>query len=111
MGFNPEDMLPAPYKPKMTVDDKLDALMQKLIEIDIHVAELRSTLVSTFHDEFSPERKKASDALGATLLTRMKGEFQAREMTAPSGAYWCDTCQTAHPMDHVCLECLNKGRR
>jgi|SRR5882762_3426457 len=90
------------YKPKMTVDDKLDALMQKLIEIDIHVAELRSTLVSTFKDEFSLERKAASDRLGATLLTRMKGEFMAREMTAPSGGYWCDICNTAYPADIQC---------
>lgn len=95
----------------MTIDDKLDALMQKLIEMDIHIAELRSTLVSTFHDEFSPARKEASDRLGQTLLTRMKGEFQAREMTAPSGAYWCDACSTAHPGDFVCLECLNKGKK
>ena len=108
MGFNPEDMLPAPYKPKMTIDDKLDALAQKLIEMDIAIAELRSTLVSTFNDEFSPARKEASDKLGKAVLTRMKGEFLAREATAPSGNYWCDACQTGHPGDFVCLECLNK---
>jgi hypothetical protein len=94
--------------PSMTVEDKLDAIMQKLIEMDISITELRSTLVSTFNDEFSPARKKASDDLGAKLLTRMKGEFLAREATAPSGAQWCDACATVHPADFVCLECLNK---
>jgi hypothetical protein len=86
----------------MSIDAKLDALMQKLIEIDIHVAELRSTLVSTFNDEFSPARKEASDKLGKTLLTRMKGEFLAREMTAPSGAYWCEACDQPHPKGFIC---------
>src|SRR5882762_3660870 len=90
------------YKPKISVDDKLDALMQKLIEIDIHVVELRSTLVSTFNDEFSPERKAASDRLGQTLLTRLKGEFMAREATAPTGNYWCERCNQPHPKGFIC---------
>ena len=95
-------------KPSMSTDDKLDAIMQKLIEMDIAIAELRSTLVSTFQDEFSAGRKAASDNLSKKLLTRMKGEFLARGATAPSDAQWCDACQTAHPADFVCLECLNK---
>jgi hypothetical protein len=89
---------------RMSTDDKLNAIMQKLIEIDINVAELRSTLVSTFNDEFSPKRKEMSNLLAAKVRQRMKGEFLAREATAPTGAWWCQVCLTAHPQGYKCEE-------
>jgi type III secretory pathway component EscV len=86
----------------MPIDDKLDAIMQKLIEVDISIAELRSTLVSTFNDEFSPKRKEMSNLLANKVRERLRGEFLAREMTAPSGNYWCKRCDAPHPSGFVC---------
>lgn len=87
----------------MSVDDKLDAIMQKLIEMDISITELRSTLVATFKDEFSPERHEVSRKLGSKVAERLRGEFLAREQTAPTGAWWCKACMTAHPLGFYCL--------
>lgn len=99
------------FKAPMSTDDKLDALMQKLIEIDISIAGLRSDISSTFNDEFSPDRKAKSDELGKKLLTRLKGEFIAREATAPSENYWCNACNTGHPTDFDCHEGAKQGYR
>lgn len=86
----------------MTIDDKLDAIMQKLIEMDINIAGLRSDLVSTFNDEFSPKRREMSNLIQDKVVQRLKGEFLAREAAAPSGNYWCETCNTGHPEGFIC---------
>lgn len=105
------DLIPPNYIQPMTIDDKLDALMQKVNKIEEDLFKLRNELSMTFGDEFNPKRAELSKELAGRMLTKLKGEFQAREMTAPSGNYWCDACQTAHSGDFVCLKCLNKGKK
>lgn len=90
------------FQPKMTIDDKLDALMQKLIEIDISIVKLESTITSTFKDEFDSGRHEVSKRLGDKIKLRLKGEFLAQQATAPTGAYWCDRCDSPHPEGFIC---------
>jgi hypothetical protein len=105
MGFNESDHEIMSSTPKrMTTDDKLDAVMQKLLAIDLSIAELRSTLAVTFHDEFSPERQRMSNLLADKVTDRLRGEFLAREATAPTGAWWCYMCNTAHVEGFICKD-------
>jgi len=67
----------------MTIDDKLDALMQKMNKIEEDLFKLRNELSMTFGDEFNPKRAELSKELAGRMITKLKGEFQAREMTAP----------------------------
>lgn len=96
------ELIPSGSPHRLTVEDKLDAIMQKLIEIDISITKLESTLTSTFKDEFSSDRHEVSRRLGDKVLQRLKGEFLAREATAPSGNYWCERCNQPHPKGFIC---------
>src|SRR5262245_62570877 len=86
----------------LSTDDKLVVIWDKLLELELEMVRMRSDLAVTFTDEFSPKRQELSKQLADKMTNRLKGEFLAREATAPTGAYWCKICDAPHPSNFIC---------